>query len=196
MKVKDPALAYSDATQKTKLTYQDYVNMPDDGHRYELIDGELIMVAAPLTIHQKVIMNIISKILPFVEKKKYGELFTSPIDVVLSEHTTLQPDIIFIAKEHSSIITEKNIQGAPDLVIEILSPSSFYYDWFDKKELYEQHGVKEYWIVDPLRRWADVYILEGKKYKRIQHEEQTGILTSAVLNGFKIDLQEMFAAEA
>ncbi len=191
MKVKETSLPYTAA--KPKLTYQYYAQLPDDGNRYELINGELIIVAAPLTIHQKVNANISSQLIAFVEKNKLGQVFYAPIDVVLSSHNTLQPDIIFIEKKRKAIITEKNINGAPDLVIEILSPSSFYYDLFDKKELYEQHGVKEYWLVDPLRQWADVYVLKEKNFELVQHREKEGALHSTVLNGFKIDLPQMFA---
>ncbi len=191
MKVKETSLPYTAA--KPKLTYRDYAQLPDDGNRYELINGELIIVAAPLTIHQKVNANISSQLIAFVEKNKLGQVFYAPIDVVLSSHNTLQPDIIFIEKKRKTIITEKNINGAPDLVIEILSPSSFYYDLFDKKELYEQHGVKEYWLVDPLRQWADLYVLKGKSFELVQHREKEGALHSSVLNGFTIDLPQMFA---
>ena len=154
MKVRETAVPYT--APKRKLTYQDYVNLPDDGHRYEPIHGELIMVAAPLTIHQIVVSNISFALQRFVKQTGAGIVLTAPIDVVFDEHNTFQPDIIFIARERKSIITEKNIQGAPDLVVEVLSPSSFYYDWFDKKEVYQRSGVREYWLVDPLRRWAEV----------------------------------------
>lgn len=192
MKVKETAFPY--AAHKTKLSYQDYQNLPEDGNRYELINGELIMVAAPLTIHQIVSANIVFELQTYVKKTKSGIVLTSPIDVVLSEHNILQPDIVFIRNERKSIITEKNIQGAPDLVIEILSPSSFYYDWFDKKELYEQHGVMEYWIVDPLRYWVETYQRKKNKFEKFQRRDKTGNLISSVLSDFSITLEKMFSA--
>ncbi len=192
MKVEETAFPY--AAHKTKLSYQDYQNLPEDGNRYELINGELIMVAAPLTIHQIVSANIFFELQTYAKKTKSGIVLTSPIDVVLSEHNILQPDIIFITNERKSIITEKNIQGAPDLVIEILSPSSFYYDWFDKKELYEQHGVMEYWIVDPLRYWVETYQRKKNKFEKFQRRDKTGNLISSVLSDFSITLEKMFSA--
>ncbi len=125
------------------------------------------MVAAPLTKHQMVSANLLLELSGFVKKNRLGIILNAPVDVVLSKHTTLQPDIVFISKQRKAIITEKYIHGAPDLVVKILSPTSFYYDWFDKKELYEKHGVKEYWIAEPIRHWVDVYVLKGKKYNLV-----------------------------
>ncbi|WP_457566616.1 Uma2 family endonuclease [Caldithrix abyssi] len=103
-------------------------------------------------------------------------IFHAPLAVDLSEKNVLQPDIIFIAKERQEIVTDKNISGAPDLVVEILSPSTAYYDLFDKKELYEQFGVKEYWIVDPMRQWIEIYNLQGNKFVLTQKLEKQGRL--------------------
>ncbi|MFQ5770648.1 MAG: Uma2 family endonuclease, partial [bacterium] len=126
MKVKETSPSY--LTHKKTYTYQDYVNLPEDGKRYEIINGDLIMTPAPFTIHQKVSANIVDKLRPFVKKNQKGEVFYAPVDVVLSETNVVQPDILFISNEHSNIITEKNISGVPDLVIEILSPTTGYYD--------------------------------------------------------------------
>ncbi len=190
MKVKETAVKYQ--TTKKPFTYQDYLQLPDDGKRYEIINGELVMAPSPLTIHQRVSRKIGVKLNLFVEEKELGEVFFAPIDVVLSETNVYQPDIIFISRERKEIITEKNISGAPDLVIEILSPSTAYYDLFDKKEQYEKFGVKEYWIVDPMRQWIEVYQLKGGKFNLVQKLQKQGKLRSELLKGLTIDLQEIF----
>ena len=190
MKVKETAVKYQ--TTKKPFTYQDYLQQPDDGKRYEVINGELIMAPFPLTIHQRVSRKIGLKLNQFVEEKHRGEVFFAPIDVVLSETNVYQPDIIFISRERKEIITEKNISGAPDLVIEILSPSTAYYDLFDKKEQYEKFGVKEYWIVDPMRQWIELYQLKEGKFNLVQKLQKQGKLRSELLKGLIIDLQEIF----
>ena len=104
----------------------------------------------------------------------------------------VQPDILFIAKEHENLVTEKNISGAPDLVIEILSPSTGYYDLIEKKELYAKHGVQEYWIVDPKKEWVELYVNLENKFKLNQRLEKTEILESQVVADFQISLDQIF----
>jgi Uma2 family endonuclease len=190
MKVKETSLSY--LTNKKSFTYQDYLNLPEDGERYEIINGELIMVPAPYTIHQKISGNIMDELRNFVKKNSKGEVFYAPVDVVLSETNVVQPDILFIAKEHAELITEKNIAGAPDLIIEILSPTTGYYDLIEKKEIYEKFGVREYWIVDPKKQWVEIYTNENNKFKLIQRLEKEGVLKSHVLDGFQIELGKVF----
>ncbi len=102
---------------------------------------------------------------------------------------------MFVSAERSEIITQKNISGAPDLIIEIISPSTAYYDMFDKKELYEHFGVKEYWIVDPIRQWVEVYDLKDKRFELLQRKEKDGAIQSLVLKGFEIDLKTIFQGQ-
>ncbi len=128
MTVKETAPRY--AFKKMVLTCQDYVNLPADDSHYQLIRGELVMTPAPKIVHQRVKHALISH----VSAQRSGEVFGAPCDVYLDEYNVVQPDILFIAKENQKIITEDNIKGAPDLIIEILSPSSAYYDLMEKKE--------------------------------------------------------------
>ena len=190
MKVKETLAQYK--TSRKYFTYYDYLELPEDGKHYEVINGELIMVAAPYSIHQKVSIKIEYELLNFNERMKKGELFHAPIDVVLSETNVVQPDILFITNENSGIITEKNISGAPDLIVEILSPSTAYYDIVEKKEIYEKYGVREYWIVDPKKRWVEIYINIENKFKLNQRLEQEGILKSYILEGFQINMEKIF----
>ena len=170
MKVKETAVKYH--TQKKPFTYQDYLKLPEDGNRYQVINGELVMAPSPLPLHQIVSGELFLSIGNYVKDKKLGMVFSAPLDVVLSEDNVLQPDILFISKERQQIITDKNIAGAPDLVIEILSPATAYYDLFDKKEIYQKFGVKEYWIVDPMRQWMELYHLQKSQFELIQHLEK------------------------
>lgn len=190
MKVKETAPAYR--TQRQVFTYQDYLDLPEDGKRYEVINGDLIMVPGPNTDHQDVSGNLEFELRMFVKKHQIGKVYDAPYDVVLSENNVLQPDIMFVSNENSKIITEKNITGPPDLVIEILSPETGYYDLTEKKEIYAEFDVKEYWIVDPKKQWVEIYANDNKKFKSEQRLEKSGILKSRVLDGFEISLQKMF----
>ena len=181
-------------TQKTKpkLTYEDYAKTPDD-ERWELIDGELIMSPSPKRAHQRNQMKLGSRMSFFVEEKDLGEVY-SDFDVVLSNTDTVRPDLIFVAKDRLHIITEENVQGAPDLVVEIRSPSTARYDWTVKRELYARHGVKEYWLVDPEAATVAVLLLDGGALKVAGVYGEKDTLASAVIDGFSIALADVFRA--
>jgi len=193
MKVKDAAVSY--LAKRKRYTYQDYLNLPDDGKRYEVINGELVMVAAPNTIHQNIIIKIIYELENFLRQSKIGKIFCAPTDIKFSETEVVQPDIFFISKERFYIITENNINDAPDLIIEILSPSTAYYDLLEKKELYEQFGVKEYWIVDPNKHRVDVFLIEDNQYKLNQRVIMEGSVKSSVIKGFEISVEDIFSLD-
>ena len=190
MKVKETALRYK--TSKQKYTYQDYLKLPDDGNRYEIISGDLIMPPAPNTIHQKVALKIEYELLKFNDKEIKGELFHAPYDVVMSDMNVVQPDILFVKTENSGIITDKNIDGAPDLIIEILSPLSRHYDQVQKKETYARFDVSEYWIVDPIKQSIEVYLNKEYEFELKQRLIREGAAKSEVLPGFQVDLKEIF----
>jgi len=128
----------------------------------------------------------------FVQKHQIGKVYDATYDVVLSENNVFQPDITFVSNENSKIITEKNITGTPDLIIEILSPATGYYDLTEKKEIYAEFGVKEYWIVDPKKQWVEFYSNESKKFKSIQRLEKSRILKSHTLSRFEIRMEKIF----
>ena len=190
MKVKERATKYK--SHPKIYTYDDYLELPDDGNRYEIINGELIMVPAPYTIHQEVSGNLEFQLRLYIEKEKVGKIYDAPVDVILSETNVVQPDISFISNERSAIITEKNISGAPDVVIEIISPSSAYYDLIEKKELYEKYGVKEYWLVDPKKHWIEVHVNTDSKFQLHQRCDKEGTIHSVVLADFDLDLTNIF----
>jgi Uma2 family endonuclease len=143
----------------------DYFNLPE-GSPYQLIEGELIMTPSPNTYHQAISRNLELVIFDHVEKNELGFAFDAPIDVYLDDNNAYQPDIIFISKENKSIIKEKGILGAPDLVIEILSPSTAYYDIKTKKIVYEKTGVKEYIIIDPINKTIETFIERSLKINK------------------------------
>ena len=191
MKVKEQAASY--LAKRKRYTYEEYLNLPHDGNRYEVINGELVMVAAPYTIHQTVSGNLEYELRSFIKKHKLGKIFDAPTDVVLDKTNVVQPDILFIARDRLDIITEKNISGAPDLVIEILSSSTAYYDLIEKKEIYEQFGVKEYWIVDPKKQRVEIFQNDNRQFELMQRVELKGFAESIIIKGFKISLLTIFS---
>ena len=175
-----------------RLTYQDYANTPDD-ERYELIDGELIMSESPIIAHQDNRMELGYRIQVFVKTNDAGIVYLPDTDVVLSDTDVVQPDIMFISKERQHIIGEANIQGAPDLVVEILSPSTARRDWGVKRELYAKHGVKEYWIADPANKTVWVMLLKDGVLEIQQTCHPGDTIASSVLAGFTVKVDDIFA---
>ena len=173
-----------------RLTYEDYAKTLDD-ERYELIDGELIMAAAPNMIHQGISMRLGWQFIPAV-RRGLGRVYSAPVDVVLSDYDVVQPDLLFVLKENAHIITEANVQGAPDLVVEILSPSTSRRDWNEKRDLYAKHGVRELWIADPDARVVWVMTLRDGEYEVVGKYGDTQIFSSPTLAGLAIDLREVF----
>lgn len=176
---------------KIKLTYADYSKTPED-ERWELIDGELIMAAAPNTEHQMIQSETGWHVKGFVREGDLGWVFYSPIDVVLSDYVVVQPDLVFVSKARAAIITRANIRGAPDLVLEILSPSTARRDWRDKFDTYETHGVGEYWVADPERSMFWVFVLRNGKFEEAGRYGEGDTLISPTLAGFELDLPEVF----
>ena len=191
-----PAMDTQTAELSTKstpdrYTYKDYL-LIDDDKRYEILRGGLIMVPAPFTIHQRLLRNIEDILWNFVKEKKLGEVLVAPTDVVLSEDIVVQPDILFISKEGLDIIKEAAIMGSPDLIVEIISPSSASYDTVEKRDIYEEYGVKEYWLVFPQEKAIEVLALEDGVYRELCKGRKTGIVMSKIIAGLEVDLKEVF----
>ena len=174
-----------------KHTYADYLETSDD-ERYELLHGALVMAPAPLIDHQYALINLIIAIGAFVKKHKLGKVYSAPFDVVLSDTNVVQPDLLFVSTARQHSITPENIQGAPDLVVEILSPSTAERDRSVKFELYAQHGVQEYWIVNPDARTITVFLLNEGEFEEVDTYSEGETLTSPILTGFSIALDEIF----
>ncbi len=177
--------------KKKTYTYKDYERLPE-GTPYQLIRGELIMTPSPVPNHQIIKIRIEYELLKFVNDKKLGIVLDAPIDVYFSDTETYQPDIIFISKDRLNIIGEKKIEGPPDLIIEILSPATAYYDLRIKKDTYEQSGVKEYWIVDPIQKTIEIFVNKNARFEPVSIVKGEGEVKSDLLNGFSIALREVF----
>ncbi|MCL0034527.1 Uma2 family endonuclease [Dehalococcoidia bacterium] len=177
---------------RIKFTYGDYLQLPED-KRYELIEGEFFMVPSPGWSHQTISARLFRAIDNYVRTHKLGEVRYAPLDVVLSEENVLQPDILFVSRERLNIITERNIQGAPDLVVEILSPATAQRDKELKQKLYARFGVQEYWLADPIARTIEVMSLAETGFESVGLYHEGAILRSPLLRGLPIGLQEIFS---
>ncbi len=181
-------------TYDVKFTYEDYLLFPDDGRRHELIDGEHFMTPSPSTRHQRISRNLLTLLHNYLRQAKAGEAFDAPTDVLLSDLDLVQPDLLFISSHRSSIITEKCIQGAPDLVVEIVSETTRKTDEVIKRKLYERYGVQEYWIVDPELEIIKVFRMTEQGYVRSAElsNEARDTLTTPLLPDLQIPLSEIF----
>ena len=180
---------------KRKLTYEDYAKTPE-GERWELIDGELInheetMSPSAKRAHQRNQMKLGSRMSFFAEENDAGEVY-SDFDVVLSDADSVRPDLLFVSKDRLHIITEDNVQGAPDLVVEIRSPSTARQDWTVKRELYARHGVREYWLVDPEAATVSVLLLDGDQLNVEGVYSEGDTLAATALEGFSVPLADIF----
>ena len=180
-----------EARPTVKLTYEDYFKTPDD-ERWELLDGELILAPPPTIAHQRISGNLFTLLRTYAKLTGSGEAMYAPVDVVLSDHNVLQPDLLFISNARSGIVTDANVLGAPDLVVEILSPSTASRDWRVKLDLYASHGVKEYWVVDPdgQRVWVMAHGESG--LSEVANYGRGDVLTSPTLSGFSANLEDVF----
>ncbi len=175
-----------------KLTYEEFRELPDDGKRYELIHGEAHLTPSPNTRHQWVLSNLHLSIGPHVRKEDLGEVWVAPLDVRLSDDTAVQPDLIFVSNARADIIQENFIAGAPDLAVEILSPSTAAHDRATKLRPSAEAGVPEVWYIDPKARTVEVLKLEGKKYFVGAALAGDQVLTSNILPGWELPLEKLF----
>ena len=181
------------ATAARKLTVQDYFALDaPDGERYELINGELIMAAAPNLAHQVTGLELGSRMNAFAKANELGQVVIAPFDVLLSDTDVVQPDILFVSNERAEIITPANARGAPDLVVEVISPSSERRDWREKLALYAKHGVKEYWIIDPINRIIWLMLLRRGILEIAGKYGEGYTVSSTALAGFSVKVDDIF----
>lgn len=178
---------------KIKFTVADYMTTPED-KRFQLLDGDMILAPAPTDKRQAIIVELMVALYHFVIHNSLGVVRLAPYDVVLSNYDVFQPDILFVSNERRNLITEANIQGAPDLVVEILSPSTEQYDRGYKQTLYGRHGVREYWIVDPAAETVEVLTESEEGLKLTSTYGLTDTLVSPLLPGLTVDLGQIFTA--
>jgi len=178
---------------KLKFTVEDYHNLPEsETKRYELLGGELIMAPAPIPYHQEISGKLHFALVQYVRDHHWGKVYAAPLDVILSDEDVVQPDILFISRERSKIIHEDGIHGAPDLVIETLSPATAGRDRTLKRTLYARSGVQEYWLIDPDSKSAEVLTLGPKGYQLAGRYEKNQTLRSPLLADLSIPLAEIF----
>ncbi|HEY9421137.1 MAG TPA: Uma2 family endonuclease [Thermoanaerobaculia bacterium] len=178
-----------------KLTYEDLLLFPeDDLLRHEILDGEHYVTASPFRRHQRVSGNLHLLLAPFVRDRRLGEVYYAPVDVILSLHDIAVPDLIFVSNERLEILAEKNVQGAPDLVIEILSKSTSHRDKGIKLERYGRFGVQEYWLVDPDHRTLRLYRRDGERLAVAADlsADSGDSLSTPLLPGLVIPLRKVF----
>jgi Uma2 family endonuclease len=178
----------------TKMTYEDLLLLPEDGLRHEIIDGEHYVNASPATRHQLISYRLVMAIGIYLEEHPLGQLYFAPLDIVFSRYDVVEPDLMFISNERRAIVTTKNIQGSPDLLIEILSESNRKHDEVTKRALYERTGVSEYWIVDPFTNSVRVFRSnEAGQYERAAELSRNDILISPLFPSLEIRLARIFA---
>ena len=175
-----------------KLTFEQFRELPGDGKRYELVHGEVHVTPAPATRHQLTLQNLSENLGPFVHKNHLGEICPAPLDVRLGAETALQPDLIFISNARAGIIQENWIEGAPDLAVEILSPSTAGHDRATKLPIYAEARVPEVWLIDPRARTVEVLRLQAAKYWVEATYAGHQILTSNLIPGWQLPLDDLF----
>jgi Uma2 family endonuclease len=176
-----------------KFTYEDYCLLPED-RRYEVIDGELFLTPAPSLFHQAVSERIGHKIREHLARTSAGVMFYAPCDVVLTPHDVLQPDILVVLTERKAILTEKFVAGAPDLVVEVLSPSTETRDREAKAKRYAAHGVREMWLVDTEARSIEVLVNAGDGFRRDALHRDADTVRSPLLPGLEFLVAPVFSA--
>ena len=180
-------------TTAKKLTCADYEKMPADGFRHEILDGEEFMAPPPSTDHQAVVGNVFRLHANHAATRKLGRVFVAPTAVVLSLHDAVEPDVFFVSKSNASIITSRNIQGAPDLVVEVLSPSTASNDRGPKLSTYDRAGVREYWIVDPTAKTVEIREFGNTRRTRAYQDDQS--FQSEAFPGLTVRLEDIFSIE-
>lgn len=181
--------------QRAKLTFQDYLLLPEDGKRHEIINGEEYVSPSPRVRHQDLSLRLSLALGNYLAARPIGRVLVAPMDVVLSPEDVVQPDLLFVRAERRAIITDKNIQGAPDLAIEIVSEGLRERDEILKRKRYEHFAVGEYWVVDPALGVVKVYRMENGRYHRAAElsAEAGDALTSPLLPEFRLELAGLFA---
>ncbi len=176
----------------TPWTYEDYLHFPDDGKRYEIVEGEVFVTPAPNMRHQDIVGWLFVRLYQHVDRHGGGRVYVAPVDVVLSPTNVVEPDILFVADADKDRITRANLQGPPTLAVEVLSDAR--HDRVRKRRLYAQFGVAEYWIVDPDGERVEVHRLAGQEYPTPTLLEAGTELTTVLLPGLSIDVTALLNA--
>lgn len=174
-------------------TYVDYAAIPDDGKRYQIVDGVLFMSPSPTRWHQQTAGRIFRYLADYSEEQKMGEVYIAPFDVELAPKTVVQPDVLVVLTAHLERITDSRVIGAPDLVVEVASPGTTRFDRRQKQNAYARAGVPEYWIADPTTQTLELLVLEDGTYRSLGIFEGQQLLPSTVVPGFSVAVEKFFA---
>jgi len=181
----------------TRVSVREFREMlfdDSDDYYYEIIEGEMIQKSAPTPMHQRICRKVMVILDKFINEKKAGEVLQSPIDVYLDDYNKPQPDLVYISNENKEIVTGNGIIGIPDLIIEVISPSSIIRDRIEKRNLYEKKGVKEFWLIDPEYKAIEIYTIQNNRYELLSAATiLEGELTSSLFEGLTINLAEIFS---
>jgi Uma2 family endonuclease len=175
----------------TRLTYDDLCLLPNDGKRYEIIEGELFVTPAPRVLHQIAVSWLLYELMSFTQRKGLGRVLVAPVDIVFSDFDVVEPDIVYISKARASVLTEKNVQGAPDLAVEVLSETTEKIDRTTMLKLYGRVGVQEYWIIDPRGPSAEIYRRGPGGLDMAAKLTAADALTSPLFPGFSLPLARL-----
>src|SRR4028119_488699 len=177
-----------------RWTYEDYRRLPDDGRRYEVLRGVLYVTAAPNPLHQEALKNVIRLLVLFLNEKPVGDFFFAPLDLILPNGLSapVQPDLFYWTGGWKGRMTSQYLEGVPDLVLEVLSPSTRRYDRRTKLDVYAAAGVQEYWLADPVKRTFEVLVLRNGSYEVLGLFGAGGRVRSKVLPGFEPAVDQIF----
>lgn len=181
---------------RKRWTYSEFARLPTSGStRYEIVDDELVVTPAPTSRHQEIVTNLVTVLNVFVRSNGLGKVYASPLDVLFGEGDYLEPDIVFVRADHSDLVSDRGIEGPPDLVVEVVSPSTEARDRGIKLHRYRHYGVPEYWIVDPDDRRIEVWDLTGASPESIAYAETDVLAWMPDQATLEIDLAELFTEE-
>ena len=174
------------------LTYEDYCALPNDGRRYEILEGELAVTPSPNRAHQRVSRNFLFMLHTHVREWNLGEVFSAPFDVILEKTSVVVPDLLFVSRDRLGVVTDRGVEGAPDLIVEIVSPGTARRDRVEKAQLYARHGVPHYWLVDPDAHSIEAFELAGGQYRRTAHVAADVTFTPPLFPGLTISLSSLW----
>src|SRR5712691_7369916 len=184
---------YSVETGRSGLTYEDYCGLPDDGLRYEIIDGMLFAEPSPRRRHQKAVGNLFAILHAHVRAHDLGEVYVAPFDVILEPSTVVVPDLVFVAKDRLPIVAERGVEGAPDLLVEVLSSGTARRDRVRKLNAYARHSVRHYWLVEPEAKTVEAFELVEGAYRLVAAVAGDDELRPGAFPGLAISLPILFA---
>lgn len=178
--------------REMRLTYAEYARLPETGKRYELLDGRLTVVPAPSSKHQIVLGNLFERLHAYARLHRLGRVFAAPIDLILNPENVCQPDLLFVRQENGHFVTDRGIEGPPDLVVEILSGGTEARDRREKFQLYFLFGVSEYWMIDPDRKALEIYGRASDRYELVTTLHPPDTVAPSLFPGLTFQLEDLW----